>query len=40
MDTKPPRLVPEAGSSKSVGYDPVNANGLGRMVSLQLRGSW
>lgn len=40
LNTKPPRLVPEAGSTKSVGYDPVNANGAGRIMSLQLRGSW
>ena len=40
FDTKPPHLAPEGSSTKGIGYDPVNANGQGRIVSLQLRGSW
>ena len=40
FDRDPPFLRPDPGSTKSVGYDPVNASGLGRTVSLQLRRSW
>jgi outer membrane receptor protein involved in Fe transport len=40
FDAKPPRLLPSPGSSSDTGYDPVNASGRGRVVSLQLRGTW
>jgi outer membrane receptor protein involved in Fe transport len=40
FDARPPRLAPGPGSSSGVGYDPVNASGQGRFVSLQLRGKW
>jgi len=36
----PPKLLPDPGSTRGVGYDPVNATGRGRTVSLQLRRSW
>lgn len=39
FDADPPRLLPEAGFNRDVGYDPVNATGRGRSLSLQLRGS-
>lgn len=39
FDADPPQLLPEAGFTRDVGYDPVNATGRGRTVSLQLRGS-
>jgi iron complex outermembrane recepter protein len=40
FDARPPRLEPEPGFNRDIGYDPVNASGRGRTVSLQLRGSW
>ncbi|HKC03063.1 MAG TPA: TonB-dependent receptor [Sphingomicrobium sp.] len=35
-----PPLLPDPGSTRGIGYDPVNATGRGRTVSLQLRGRW
>ena len=40
FDVDPPRLVPDPGSLSGLGYDPVNASGRGRFVSLQLRKAW
>lgn len=40
LDTDPPRLVPDPGSTRGIGYDPVNATGRGRTLSVQLRRSW
>jgi outer membrane receptor protein involved in Fe transport len=40
FDASPPRLVPSPGSDAGIGYDPVNASGRGRLLSVQLRGSW
>lgn len=40
FDRNPPHLAPEEGSTEGIGYDPVNASGLGRTVSLQVRRSW
>jgi iron complex outermembrane recepter protein len=40
FDRDPPRLLPEPGFTEGVGYDPVNASGLGRIISLQIRRSW
>ncbi|MDP9424246.1 MAG: TonB-dependent receptor [Pseudomonadota bacterium] len=40
LDQDPPKLLPDPGSTRGVGYDPVNATGRGRTVSLQLRRSW
>ncbi|HEY7810898.1 MAG TPA: TonB-dependent receptor [Allosphingosinicella sp.] len=40
FDTPPPRLLPDPGSTRGVGYDPVNASGRGRFISIQLRKSW
>jgi iron complex outermembrane recepter protein len=40
FDAKPPRLAPDPGSTRGIGYDPVNASGQGRILSLQLRGTW
>lgn len=40
FDADPPRLLPDPGSSVGVGYDPVNATGRGRTISLQLRKHW
>jgi outer membrane receptor protein involved in Fe transport len=40
FDEDPPRLLPDPGSTTGLGYDPVNATGRGRFVSLQLRKRW
>lgn len=40
FDADPPRLLPDPGSSRGVGYDPVNATGRGRTISLQIRKHW
>lgn len=40
FDRDPPRLLPDPGSTTGLGYDPVNASGRGRFVSLQLRRKW
>ena len=40
LDRKPPRLLPDPGFTTGAGYDPVNASGRGRFVSIQLRRSW
>ena len=40
FDADPPRLVPDPGSTRGLGYDPVNASARGRFVALQLRKSW
>jgi len=40
LDQSPPRLLPDPGSTAGIGYDPVNATGRGRFVSVQLRRSW
>jgi outer membrane receptor protein involved in Fe transport len=40
LGTRPPRLLPQPGFNQDIGYDPVNATGLGRFVSLQLRTMW
>lgn len=40
LDADPPKLLPDPGSSSGVGYDPVNATGRGRIISLQLRKHW
>ncbi|HEX8443465.1 MAG TPA: TonB-dependent receptor [Allosphingosinicella sp.] len=40
FDVDPPRLLPDPGSATGLGYDPVNASGRGRFVSLQLRRRW
>ncbi|MDP9085246.1 MAG: TonB-dependent receptor [Pseudomonadota bacterium] len=40
LDTDPPKLAPEPGFTRGIGYDPVNASGRGRVVSLQLRKGW
>lgn len=40
FDAAPPRLLPDPGSTTGLGYDPVNATGRGRIVSLQLRTRW
>jgi len=40
FDNDPPRLLPETGAASGLGYDPVNASGRGRFVSLQLRRAW
>lgn len=40
LDQDPPKFLPDPGSTRGVGYDPVNATGRGRTVSLQLRRSW
>ena len=40
FDRSPPRLAPEPGFTRGIGYDPVNASGLGRTVSLQIRRGW
>lgn len=39
FDADPPRLLPESGFDRDIGYDPVNATGRGRTVSLQVRSS-
>lgn len=36
----PPRLAPEPGFTKGIGFDPVNATSRGRFVSVQLRKAW
>ena len=40
FDDAPPALLPEPSSATGLGYDPVNASGRGRFVSLQLRRRW
>ena len=40
LDTRPPRLLPDPGSTVGIGYDPVNASGRGRFVSIALRKGW
>jgi outer membrane receptor protein involved in Fe transport len=40
LATDPPHLQPDPGSTRGVGYDPVNATGRGRTVSIQLRKGW
>lgn len=40
FDADPPHLDPDPGFTKGTGYDPANASGRGRMVSLQVRKSW
>jgi outer membrane receptor protein involved in Fe transport len=40
LDQDPPRLLPDPGSTSGLGYDPVNATGRGRFVSLQIRKRW
>ncbi|MGQ0588636.1 MAG: TonB-dependent receptor domain-containing protein [Sphingosinicella sp.] len=40
FDRDPPFLLPDTGSTSGTGYDPVNASGRGRFVSLQLRRRW
>lgn len=40
LDADPPRLLPESGFVRDVGFDPVNASGRGRVVSMQLRARW
>jgi iron complex outermembrane recepter protein len=40
FDADPPRLLPEPGFTRGIGYDPVNATGRGRTISVQLRKSW
>lgn len=40
FDNAPPRLLPEAGSTTGLGYDPINASGRARFVTLQLRKAW
>lgn len=37
FDSDPPHLQPEPGFTKDIGYDPVNATGRGRTISVQLR---
>ncbi|OYW46407.1 MAG: hypothetical protein B7Z33_03195 [Sphingomonadales bacterium 12-68-11] len=39
-DAGPPRLLPEPGQGRGLGYDPVNSGGRGRFVSLQVRRAW
>lgn len=40
LDATPPRLFPEPSSTSGLGYDPVNASGRGRFLSIQIRRSW
>ena len=40
LDARPPRLLPDPGSTAGLGYDSVNATGRGRFVSIQLRRTW
>ena len=40
LDNDPPGLLPEAGATSGLGYDPVNASGRGRFIALQLRKIW
>jgi outer membrane receptor protein involved in Fe transport len=40
FDQDPPLLLPDPIATSGLGYDPVNASGRGRFVSLQVRKSW
>lgn len=40
FDQTPPRLLPDPLTISGLGYDPVNASGRGRTISLQLRTVW
>jgi len=40
LDQDPPRLLQDPGSTRGVGYDPVNATARGRTFALQVRKSW
>ncbi len=39
LDAAPPPVRPDAGRTVGLGYDPVNASGRGRFISIQLRRS-
>lgn len=36
----PPRLLPDPGFTRGVGYDPVNATARGRLLAVQVRKRW
>jgi iron complex outermembrane receptor protein len=40
LDKDPPGLLPDPGSTVGLGYDPVNASGRGRFLSIQIRKIW
>lgn len=40
FDQDPPRLLPDPLVTTGLGYDPVNATGRGRIISLQVRKAW
>lgn len=40
FDNDPPYLALDAGRTTGLGYDPVNASGRGRFISLQVRKTW
>jgi outer membrane receptor protein involved in Fe transport len=40
FDVDPPHLLADPASTRDIGYDPVNASGRGRAISLQVRKSW
>jgi outer membrane receptor protein involved in Fe transport len=40
LDSGPPRLLPDPGSTAGLGYDPVNATARGRFISFQMRRTW
>lgn len=40
FNESPPSLLPDPGSTVGLGYDPVNASGRGRFLSVQLRRAW
>lgn len=40
FDEDPPRLLPDPVATTGLGYDPVNATGRGRTISVQLRKAW
>lgn len=40
FDEDPPFVSPQAGTTRAIGYDPANATGLGRSVSIQIRKQW
>lgn len=40
FNAAPPHLLPDPGSAAGLGYDPVNASGRGRFLSIQVRKIW
>ena len=40
LNQVPPRVHVPAGSQQDIGYDPVNATSVGRLIALQVTKQW